>query len=88
MNKCFRYKKLQDVEVNDFASGNNGTVPFKLEVPSVIIPWTYIIMRKMVNACILGLDILKYTGAEVNIIEKSIKFGNFCEARSTILEEK
>lgn len=50
--------------MNDFAAGCqecevDGAVWFKVEIRSAVLTWSFILMRNMGIACILGLDFFK-----------------------------
>ena len=49
-------------------------VRLNIQLNEEIVPWTFIVIPKMSNEVILGIDILKYLRTEINIEEEFVEF--------------
>lgn len=81
VTKYFYYKKVQSVDVNVLVVANKtcsikGALKLEVELRSVKLDWTFLVMDEMGCGCILVIDILKYTVAHVSFPEVYITFEN------------
>lgn len=84
VKKYFYYKKIQVVDVNVLAAANQtckitGPLKMEFEIRNIKFDWTFLAMDGMGCNCTLGIDILKFTGAQVNFPEGLITFENLDE---------
>lgn len=58
-----------------------------VEVRTVKINWTLLVMKKMGYGCILGLSFMKFAGTHVNFLDPSITFEHLNKSIEEVQED-